>query len=492
MKYLQKYIKDKYTIYLLLIFFITLLLFLRAWVVADGVSYYSYLPTLFYDHNLSFLNEFKFFSSLPKPWIDFNQEFFMRNGDVLHFFSVGPAVLALPFYLIVWLVVNFLGIFGFNISGSHLDFLPYLLSFNLAAAFYSFLGLILSYKLASKFFSKVVSFWAVLCLWLGGSTINYMFFEGSNSHAFTLFGVVLFIYYWWDTYGKRSTKQWLALGLLGGLMSLTRWQEVLFLVLPLMEWLWLLFKDKKVMLTLKNGLVFLFGVIIAFSPQMIVWKILYGKYITIPHGMGFLQFDNPHFWEVLFSSRHGLISWTPIVALALTGLFLLYKKQKNLAVYLLLGLLMQFYINSLAADWWGAFAFGQRRFIDSILIFVLGLAAFYSWLESHGKIMLAKIISIIFVVWNILFLVQYRAHLIDGFGYISWVEMIKNQYSTAPINFVKLLGQSSFLVKLQSGIVGGNWLDIFSALGILLSYILIIYVLVIVIRKISFSENSKS
>lgn len=482
-KYFQKSIRDRYIIYLLLIFLITLLLFLRAWVVADGVSYYSYLPTLFYDHNLSFLNEFKFFSSLPKPWLDFNQEFFVRNGDVIHFFSVGPALLALPFYLIVWLTVQFISVFGFHINGNHLNFLPYLLSFNLAAAFYGFLGLILSYKLASKFFSKMASFWAVLGLWLGASTINYMYFEGSSSHAFTLFAVALFIYYWWCTYGKRNTVQWLILGLLGGLMSLTRWQEALFLALPLIEWLCQLFKDKKVWSNIKNGLVFALAVVLAFSPQMIVWEILYGKLITIPHGMGFLELNSPHFYEVLFSSRHGLLSWTPVVILALIGLYFLYKKQKNLAIYLLIGFLLQLYINSAAQDWWGAFAFGQRRFVDCVIIFTLGLAAFYNWLELHGKILLIKILSAFFVIWNLLFLIQYRAHLIDGFNYINWGEMIQNQYSLAPCNFVKLLGQSTFLIKLQSGLIDRNWADLFSSLGILLSYLLVIYVIVIIIRR---------
>lgn len=485
LKYLKNHIKDRYIIYLLVISFITLLLFLRAWVVADGVSYYSYLPTLFYDHNLSFLNEFKFFSSLPKPWLDFNQEFFMRNGGVIHFFSVGPALLALPFYSLVWLAVQFLGIFGFHISGSHLDFLAYLISFNLASAFYGFLGLILSYKLSSKFFSKNASFWAVLCLWLGGSTINYMYFEASASHAFTLFGVALFIYYWWGTYGKRSTKQWIILGLLGGLMSLTRWQESLFLILPLVEWLWQLTNSKKIWLNIKNGLFFALAMILAFSPQMIVWKILYGEFLAIPHGMGFLVLNNPHILEVLFSSRHGLLSWTPVVILALIGLYFLYKKQKNLAIYLLIGFLLQLYINSAAQDWWGAFAFGQRRFVDSVIIFILGLAALYDWLESHGRAALYKIITAVIIVWNLLFLIQYRAHLIDGFDYISWGQMLKNQFTLAPVNFVKLLGQSTFLVKLQSWLISKNWADLLSSLGILLSYLLVIYILIIIIRKTS-------
>lgn len=483
---IQKIFKDKYFLIILIIFFITLLLFLRAWVIADGVSYYSYLPSVFYDHSLNFYNEFQFYSTLSSPWLDFAREYFIKDGIVMHYFAVGPAVLALPFYFLVWIIIKILAVLGIYSLSSHLDFLPYLLSFNIASAFYGIMGLLIAYKFANQFFSKQICFWSVLAIWLGSSIINYFYFEASFAHTFTLFGVGLFIYYWWNTYQKRKFKEWFVLGLIGGIMALTRWQEVTFLVLPIIE---LVIKNKKLLGTLKNSIIFILGFIIAFSPQIAVWKLVYGQYLIIPQGSGFLHYFNPQIISVLFSSKHGLITWTPIIFLALAGLYFLYKKEKTLTIYLIICFLLQLYVNSIAEDWWGGFAFGQRRFIDLSLVFVLGLSAMFDFLRQKISGIFYKGVAIFFIVWNFLFLIQYRAHLIDGGEYINFQEMILNQFTLAPFNVIKLLGQSTFLTKLFTGIKNINFLEIMTALAIFMSYILVILLLVysykLINRKVS-------
>jgi hypothetical protein len=454
-------------------------------VTSDGVSYYSYLPSIFYYHDLNFYNEFEHYSTLSKPWFDFVREFFIKDGIVMHYFSIGPAILALPFYFLVWTIVKLFAYFGIILSINHLDFLPYLLSYNLASAFYGFLGLILAYKIAIKYFTRNAAFWAVLTVWSGTSAINYFYFEASFSHTFTLFTVSLFIYYWWQTNNDRKNYHWLILGLIGGLMALTRWQESLYMLIPITE---LIISKKNILNTTKKILILIIGFILAFIPQLIVWKVVYGKFFTIPQGNGFLHYFNPQIIEVIFSSKHGLFIWTPVIFLAIIGLYFLYKKDKCLTTYLVIGLLFQIYINAIAEDWWGGFAFGARRLIDCSVIFILGLSALYNYFEMSKLRLIYKITAILFIIWNILLLIQYRTHLIPGDDYINIWLMVKNQFVLAPIGFVKLLGQSTFLQQLYIGISQHNYLNLLSTLGILFSYLACVYLIIIIVLFINNKE----
>jgi len=411
----------------------------------------------------------------------------MRNGDVVHYFSIGPALLSSFFYLIVYIFRHILELIGINFSGSYLDFLPYLLSYNLASAFYGMIGLILSYKIAIKFFSKNASFWATLGIWLGSSAINYFYFEASFSHTFTLFSVSLFFYYWLNTLNKRTSYQWFFLGLLGGLMMLTRWQEAVFLLIPFVELVCIFFSRIKLNFfgKIQKGLFFIIGAILAFSPQIIVWKIVSGTWLTIPQGKDFLDLLHPHFLLVLFSSKHGLFTWTPIILVSILGIYFLYQKEKRLALALIFGFVLILCTNSFIVDWAGGdFCFGQRRFIDCSVIFILGLAGLYDYLSKKGLEKVYKIFTLLIIIWNILLLVQYRAHIINpDTGYIVWLTMIKNQFTVAPFAIIKLLGQSTFLKELYVGLIGINVLKLLAALGILVSYIITVYLIAYIFKK---------
>lgn len=236
----------------------------------------------------------------------------------------------------------------------------------------------------------------------------------------------------------------------------------------------------------------IFGVIVAFFPQMIVWKIVYGKWLTIPQGGGFMHLSSPHLFDVLFSTKCGLFTWTPIIFLAFLGLYFLYKKEKTLTKYLIVGLLLQLYINGAAEDWWGGFSFGQRRLVDCSIIFVLGLSGIYSFFEAKGQQLIYKIISIAFIIWNILFLVQYRTHLISGSDYVGFLTVIKNQVLHAPSGLMKLLGQSTFLQKMYYGIFQKNISDLFSAVGVFICYVICIVLVCLIIKIIQKYDRSKN
>jgi hypothetical protein len=109
----------------------------------------------------------------------------------------------------------------------------------------------------------------------------------------------------------------------------------------------------------------------------IVWKRLYGQFLTVPQGGGFLVWTRPRIWSILFSTFNGLFSWTPICLLGVLGLFpgIRDPGTRRASCLLLILFLLQLYVNSAVFDWHGSWGFGMRRFMDCLPIFVLGISS---------------------------------------------------------------------------------------------------------------------
>src|SRR5262249_62157267 len=83
---------------------------------------------------------------------------------------------------------------------------------------------------------------------------------------------------------------------------------------------------------------------------------------------------SPAFLRVLFSSNHGLLSWTPIVAFALVGLLLLSIRLPRVGVPFLAAVLAFYLFISVFPNWAGISSYGNRFFISVTPLFILGLA----------------------------------------------------------------------------------------------------------------------
>jgi hypothetical protein len=84
---------------------------------------------------------------------------------------------------------------------------------------------------------------------------------------------------------------------------------------------------------------------------------------------------DPHVLAVAFSVRKGLFFWTPLLLIAVAGLWLLRKQSASLAVATTLTLLVHFWIVSSWTQWFYGASLGQRAFVDVLPLFALGLAA---------------------------------------------------------------------------------------------------------------------
>jgi hypothetical protein len=154
---------------------------------------------------------------------------------------------------------------------------------------------------------------------------------------------------------------------------------------------------------------------------------------------GKLTWTSPNFLNVLLSPEHGLLPWTPVLALALVGLVPLWRKERVLAAALGAAFLLQVYVAGSFLTWQSASSFGQRRFINCTLIFVLGFAALADWVLAHGWPRWVVIgVPAVFVAWNAGLLMQYALWCSEQRQGLDWATVLKGQFEL-PVRAPSLL-----------------------------------------------------
>ena len=121
-----------------------------------------------------------------------------------------------------------------------------------------------------------------------------------------------------------------------------------------------------------------------------------------------MQWTGPHLFDVLFSDNHGLLTWAPLLVVAIAGLASFVTRHRGPGVAMAVVVLLSWYVNAAVADWWGGEAFGARRFLSLFPLFALGLAC---WLSPNapGRIRPWKLgFLIVLLAANALLLLQYQ------------------------------------------------------------------------------------
>jgi hypothetical protein len=109
----------------------------------------------------------------------------------------------------------------------------------------------------------------------------------------------------------------------------------------------------------------------------------------------------------LFSSRNGLLAWTPAAGLGVLGLGLLARRDRGLAVASLLTLGFGAYLLAASYSWSAAWSFGSRRFTEAFVLFSLGLTSLAAQLLARPALLGAPALAAL-VAWNLLLADQVR------------------------------------------------------------------------------------
>lgn len=364
------------TIWVLLIGIIILNFSHHNWQREKGViqwdikSYYAYLPATFIYKDLS---------------LDFREENFDKFGNLIWptktptgkqaiITSMGMSVLYSPFFFIAHTICKFT---QYEADGYTL---PYKFALVFSALFYLALGLFFLRKILLRYFSDFTSAVTILSIVAGTNLLYYSSYEAAMPHVYNFSLITVFIYMVIKWHENTSAKRTIGLGLLGGLITLIRPTNILVLLILL---LWDIksfseFKERIFFFLRKYKLVILMIIsfVLVWVPQFLYWKYIAGKFLYFSYGDvgGKFFFNNPQIFNILISYKKGWLVYTPLMILAIVGIFISFKKFKTFAVPSLIFLLLNIYILSSWWCWWFGGSFGLRAFIDSYGIMAIPLA----------------------------------------------------------------------------------------------------------------------
>ena len=401
---------------LLALFFVMVFLFHWGFARAasDGREYFVQVRSLVIDGDLDLSNE--------------NATFGVRG--TAENFAFGAPLLWTPFFVAGHLWLGLLNLVGAAYPRNGF-FNPYQRAVGLGSLVYGFVALWLIYKMLSQYFSRRLAAAATLAISCGSFIVWYLVVDNSMSHGASMFSVTLFIYSWHESRGDTSPRRWALLGGTAGLMSLVRWQNVLFVVFPAAgeagRWLRRLRGGSEWSEAgwLRNtGLryaAFIGAFLLVFSPQFFFWKAVRGSWFAPPAGGHGAEFLTPALGGVLFSPDRGLYSWTPLLLLATLGLFPFARRHRSFGTLMLAALALQVYINATVA--WSGHGFGARRFANCALIFAFGLAALMEWMRRRPALAPALLVGVL-VALNVAFMAGMNAGDIPATGTVRFREVV--------------------------------------------------------------------
>jgi len=369
-------------------------------ITGDAVYYYVYTRSMVRDADLDFANEYEHYDLLKRG--DFSVP--TDTGHRRSIYSVGPGLLWTPFFVAADGLAFVLNSLGLEVNSTGYGPL-HLNAVALGSFGYGVAALFLIHAFLRRHFDDALAGGAVLLLWWASFFEWYLAEQPLTSHPLSVLLVAAFFLL---RQNEVLETPWgsLLLGLTLGVGMSVRWQNGVYLLLPAVDLLLSALRRESLLSIGRRGLLMSLGVFVGILPQMLAWKAIYGQYLLAypPHGADFLRLDRPFFLNTLFSSRHGLLSWTPVFWLCLLGLIPLTRRHPRRFAILWAPLLIMTYVNVCSGDWWSGGAYSNRRFDSLLPIFALGLAAF---LETSAAFVRRRPSSVLVVlvlggaVWNL-------------------------------------------------------------------------------------------
>jgi len=343
----------------------------------DNYGYYLHLPATFIYHDVGIENK-TWIDSLNKKY-QTDRPFYQvapgQKNRLVNVYPVGLAVCNLPFFLGGHAYAK---IFGYSADGLSP---PYQWAMILSALCFGILGMWWLRKLLLKFFVDRLSALLLLLIGLGTNLYYYATYDNILPHIF-LFAIdtqILLLTIAWHE--RPRAKIALAIGLLLGLITIIRPSEIVWILIPLFWNVdgWQSLKEKIGLLSRNffQVVLLVFGMVAVGFLQLLYWRYTSGHWFSFNHTEGF-DFFRPFTIKVLFSFKKGWLVYTPLMIFCIAGIALLYKRQKNIFLPILLFFLANLWFISSWECWWYAGSFGQRPFVQGYGLMAIPLGFFLS------------------------------------------------------------------------------------------------------------------
>jgi hypothetical protein len=342
----------------------------------DTHGYYAWLRSPLFDGDWDFTNEYDIYQSQRPAGEAPNYK--TPTGRAPNHWSVGPALVWSVAVVPVHFVLKAVGAEGEEPRGYSN---PYQLAVGAVTFALSLLTLLCAYRIAAAFAPPVAAATAAGMVVLGTSIVGYGTIALGMAHGPATAALAAYACVWVRTFGSTRLARWCAVGLLLGAACLMRWQLAVFAVLPALEAVWLARENRQWVRPLALLSCAALASVIAFTPQMVAWTVIYGRPVLNPHPTE-AEWLAPSFWRVLWSPDRGLFYWTPVALFGAIGLFAASRPGRGgapQARILLVAVAIQIYVITALVDRGVCLghSFGFRFLTEACVVLVVGLAVLF-------------------------------------------------------------------------------------------------------------------
>jgi hypothetical protein len=413
---------------------------------SDEIEYFAFLRSLWFDRDVSFENEYRYFYdhgiARGEGFYETFLELETATGLRLNFGTIGCAILWAPFYAAGDVIARVgraagaaLAVDGFS--------RPYIAAVAYGSAVYAFLAVVLSVLVAERLLGAgATATAAAFTVWIGTPLLFYAYLAPGMAHACSAFAVAAFVWTWLRVRKQWSVRGLAMLGALAALMGMVREQDLFFAIGPAVDFAWTLARppvgerrEMRKRLSL-GALAGTLAFAVAYLPQALAYLALNGRLGPSQVVEQKMTWTAPYALPVLVSPEHGLFFWTPLALLGVAGLVWmaatasatdrLGDHTRCVAGSLLLMFVAQVYVSGSVTSWTVAGAFGQRRFVGTTVLLVVGLTALFAAIRGRWTRWVAMTAAALAVWWNLGLMAQFGTGLMDR----QRLEPARNAYTT--------------------------------------------------------------
>lgn len=325
---------------------------------SDPWGYYQFLPALLGTHEWAHL-----------PWAHV-----LENGNSISLFSMGVAMLMLPFFLLGALAAWLLGL---PVDGYSL---PFVFAEFAAAAFYVSAGCHLLFHALRRRTTVLVAVVVPLALYGATNLFFYSTHEPGMSHVYSFFLFAWMYYLTERMLEKPRAGRLVGLFVCAALVVLVRQLNAVALLFPLLygapiaealriRWGWV----RNSPWAAGAGLLLALALV---APQLMYWRMVTGETLVFTYGKkgeGFTWTD-PHLYDVLLSHQNGWFVYTPLMLMTMAVLLVLaFRNVRDMRLVLFIWA-VSWYVYASWWSWWLGGSFGHRGFIEHYALLSIPLA----------------------------------------------------------------------------------------------------------------------
>lgn len=375
---------------------------------SDGFSYYVYLPAwfIYHDPSLQMVANHCCYGTFP-AWTALAR--WGGTGAWINPHPIGTAILIAPFFLVGHLLTLWSSgrPDGFSFYYQH--------AAGLAGVFYLVAGLGVLRVFLRRHFRAGVTLAALIGITWGTNLFHYGTYDSVYSHIHSFFLCCSFLEATSAWYDRPTAGRSLLVGVVAGLLVLTRHANGLFLVYfflyGVLDWrslthrLWLFAANARQVASI------VLTVALVAAPQLLLYRAATGSFVVDPYGnllrlagIKAYHFADPQLLGVLVGVKKGLFFWSPILVLGVAGFFVLRGTARSILLPSLVFMPLNLYLVASWWDWQFGGSYGHRAFTDSLAVLAVGMAACYEWASRRPP--LARAVALFALLATLLSVAQ--------------------------------------------------------------------------------------